>query len=166
MTHAKLMSFGLLVAALTVAGCGDKSATQATGGGKETARAGGTKSDHAPHGAGPNGGVVFDLGKYHAEFTIDHPKKECTILVLGPDEKNPAPYSVVAKELTLTTKETKTREGKIVPPMTVKMLPRDEKDGKASKFVGTDPGLGSVADFAGTVAAVIDGKPSTGEFQE
>jgi hypothetical protein len=168
MTHAKLMSFGLLVAALAVAGCGDRSATQATGSGKETtkAKAGGATNDHAPHGAGPNGGVVSDLGKYHAEFTVDHPKKKCVILVLGPDEKNPTPHPVAAKELTLTTKETKTREGKVVSPMTIKLLPKDEKDGKASKFVGTDPGLGNVADFAGTVTAVIDGKPSTGEFQE
>ena len=100
----------------------------------------------------------------HGEFTVDHDKKECTVLILGDDEKTPT--AVATKELTLTTKETKTKDGKAVPPMTIKMLPRDEKDGKASKFVGTDPGLGNVADFEGTVTAVIDGKPSTGEFKE
>ena len=31
--------------------------------------------------------LVFDLGKYHAEFTVDHDKKECTVLVIGADEK-------------------------------------------------------------------------------
>ena len=33
-------------------------------------------------------------------------------------------------------------------PMTIKMLPQGEMGGKAAKFVGTDPGLGNVADFA------------------
>lgn len=121
-------------------------------------------ADHAPHGKGPNGGVVFDLGKFHAEFTVDHGKKECTVLVLGDDEKTPV--AVAAKELTVTTKESKTKEGKVVSPMTIKMMPQGAADGKASKFVGTDPGLGNVADFEGTVVAEIDGKPSQGEFKE
>jgi hypothetical protein len=50
--------------------------------------------------------------------------------------------------------------------MTIKMLPKDEADGKASKFVGTDPGLGNVADFDGDVTATIDGKPAKGKFEE
>jgi hypothetical protein len=45
-------------------------------------------------------------------------------------------------------------------------VPRDEKDGKASKFVGTDPGLGNVADFEGTVIGEIGDKPSQGAFKE
>jgi hypothetical protein len=161
MAYTKMLGLGLLVMALAVTGCGDKGGSQPTPAGEKK---GGGKADDHPHGTGPNGGVVMDLGKYHAEFTVDHPAKECTILVLGDDEKTPTP--VAAKELTLTTKETKTKDGKVVPPMTIKMLPEDESGGKASKFVGTDPGLGNVADFAGTVTAVIDGKPSTGEFEE
>ncbi|QDV16550.1 hypothetical protein Pan153_11800 [Gimesia panareensis] len=159
---------GLLFAALIVAGCADKGGSESAP--AETAApepAAHSEESHAEahsHGTGPNGGVVFDLGKYHAEFTVDHPKHECTIFILGADEKSPEP--VAAKELTLTTKETKTEEGKVVPPMTVKMLPQDEADGKAAKFVGTDPGIGNVADFAGTVLGEIDGKPSQGEFQE
>ncbi|QDV49824.1 hypothetical protein [Gimesia fumaroli] len=158
---------GLLFAALIVTGCADKGSTDSAP--KETTPppAAQTEESHGDahsHGTGPNGGVVFDLGKYHAEFTVDHPKHECTILFLGADEKSPGP--VAAKELTLSIKETKTAEGKVVPPMTVKMLPQDEADGKAAKFVGTDPGIGNVADFAGTVLGEIDGKPSQGEFQE
>ena len=91
-------------------------------------------------------------------------KKECTVLVLGTDEKTPTP--VAAKELTVTTKETKTKEGVKVAPLTIKMLPKDEKDGKASKYVGTDPGLGNVADVEGTVLGEIGGRPSQGEFKE
>ncbi|QDT30007.1 hypothetical protein [Gimesia panareensis] len=164
----KLKISGLMLAALFVAGCADKGGSDSAP--PETAApepAAQTEESHAEahsHGTGPNGGVVFDLGKYHAEFTVDHPKHECTILFLGADEKSPGP--VAAKELTLSIKETKTAEGKVVPPMTVKMTPQDEADGKASKFVGTDPGIGNVADFAGTVLGEIDGKPSQGEFQE
>ena len=120
-------------------------------------------ADHT-HGTGPNGGVVFDLGSHHAEFTVDHAKKECTILVLGDDEKTPT--AVAATEFILTTKETKTKDGKVVPPMTIMLTPADAADGKASKFVGTDPGIGNVADFEGTVSGEIDGKPSQGEFKE
>jgi hypothetical protein len=161
MAYTKMLGLGVLVAALAATGCGDTGSTKPT---KAEDRKGGGKADDHAHGTGPNGGVVMDLGKYHAEFTVDHPARECTLLVLGDDEKTPTP--VAAKELTLTTREAKTKDGTVVPPMTIKMLPRDEKDGKASKFVGTDPGLGNVADFEGTVTGVIDGKPSTGEFKE
>lgn len=74
------------------------------------------------------------------------------------------PVSVTATELTLTTKEAKTVDGKVVPPMTVKLLPIDASEGKAVKFVGTDPGISNVADFAGTVLGEVDGKASQGEF--
>lgn len=50
--------------------------------------------------------------------------------------------------------------------MTITMKAQDAASGKASKFVGTDPGLGNVADFEGTVMGEIDGKPSQGEFKE
>lgn len=160
MKYATMLGLGMLVAALAATGCEKKAEPT-----KVEEKKGGKEDDHA-HGEGPNGGVVFDLGKYHAEFTVDHPKKECTILIVTGDNKDAKPLPVAAKELTLTTKETKTKEGKVVPPMTVRLLPTDAKDGKASRFVGTDPGIGNVADFAGTVTAVIDGKPSTGEFKE
>ena len=68
--------------------------------------------------------------------------------------------------MTLTTKPTKTKDGQAVAPLTIKMLPTDAKEGKAAKFVGTDPGLGNVADFEGTVLGEIGGKPSQGSFKE
>ena len=163
MTHAKALGLGLLVAALAVTGCSPQSGTTPTANDRESETDTGKKAGHT-HGKGPNGGVVFDLGKYHAEFTVDHGKKECMVLVLGQDEKTPTP--VATKDLTVTTRETKTEEGKVVPPMTIKLLPRDESGGKATQFVGTDPGLGNVADFEGTVLGEIDGKPSQGEFKE
>ena len=171
MKDAKIVLVGLLAVALGPVGCGQPSATTPKdkgavkdGAKKDTAKKDGGKEDEHVHGKGPNGGVVFDLGKHHAEFTADHDKKECTILVLGEDEKTLKP--VAAKELTLTTKPTMTKEGKVVPPMTIKLLPKGETAGKASKYVGADPGLGNVAEFAGTILGEIDGKPSQGEFKE
>jgi hypothetical protein len=107
---------------------------------------------------------VFDLGSHHAEFTVDHPKHQCTILILGDDEKTQLP--VVATSFILNIKETKTADGKVVAPMTITMQPVDAKDGKTAKFVGTEPGIGNVADFAGTVTGEIDNKPAMGEFKE
>ena len=116
------------------------------------------------HGNGPNGGVVFDLGKYHGEFNIDHGKQQCMIVILGDDEKTPV--AVDATELTVAINETKTADGKVVPAMTVTAKPQDAVGGKASTFVGTHPGIANVADFDGTVVGEIDGKPSQGQFKE
>lgn len=162
MMYAKIVSLGLWIVALGMAGCNDKPADTS----KPEVKKAGKSDEHAPHGEGPNGGVIFDLGKYHAEFTVDHPAKQCTVLVIDGEGKDAKPMLVTAKEFTLSTKETKSEAGKVVPPMTIKLMPKDDKDGKASKFVGTDPGIGNVADFEGTVVGEIDGKPSQGTFKE
>lgn len=120
-------------------------------------------ASHA-HGTGPNGGVVFDLGAYHAEFLVDHEAKEFKIVFLGADEKSAAP--VGATELIVVTKETKTAEGKAVPTMTVMLAPAEAASGKASTFVGSNPLIANVADFSGSVIGDIDGKPASGEFDE
>lgn len=147
----------LLITTLTVSGCQKPNSVPPAAAKSDAA------ANHA-HGTGPNGGVVFDLGSTHAEFTVDHDKQECTILILGDDEKTPRP--IAANELIVAIQETKTAEGVVVPAMTVTLTPQDAADGKASKFVGTDPGIGNVADFAGTVTGEIDGKPAQGEFKE
>ena len=161
MMYAKTVGLGLWIVALGMAGCDNKPTDTS-----KTEVKTGKSDEHAPHGEGPDGGVIFDLGKYHAEFTVHHPVKECTVLVIDGEGKDAKPMPVAAKEFTLTTKETKTKAGKVVPPMTIKLMPKDEKDGKAAKFVGTDPGIGNVADFEGTVVGEIDGKPSQGTFKE
>src|SRR4051812_33314532 len=119
MKYAKTLGPCVLLVALVMAGCTPPPAPPVKD--KPAAKDAAKKEEHAPHGKGPNGGVVFDLGKYPGELTVDHDRKECTVLVLGADEKTPTP--VAARDLTVTTKETKTREGKVVPPMTIKMVP-------------------------------------------
>jgi len=125
-----------------------------------------TSAEEAPHthGAGPNGGIVFDLGAQHAEFLVDHPNQQVKVVILGGDEKTPAP--IAASEFVLVTKDTKTADGTSVPAMTIVLTPTDAADGKASTFAGTDPGVANVADFAGTVTGEIEGKPASGEFDE
>jgi hypothetical protein len=163
MKYRELTTASLIVATIWIAGCSkSNNSTTAAKKANDTAAAPAVV-EHA-HGKGPNGGVVFDLGGHHAEFTVEHGKHECTILVLGDDEKTP--MAVDAKEFVLNTKETKTADGKVVPPMTITMKPVDAPNGKATKFTGSDPGIGNVADFAGTVAGEIDGKPAMGEFKE
>ncbi len=42
--------------------------------------------------------VEGHIGKYHAEFTVDHPKKECTVLFVAGEDKTAKPLAVAAKE--------------------------------------------------------------------
>lgn len=155
MKYAYAWSLGVFAAVLVMSGC------------NRTPKAPSVKGPATPegpvaHAKGPNGGVVFDFGALHGEFTVDHTKKECTVLILGEDEKTVTP--VVAKELTLTTLEAKSKDGKTVPAMTIKLLPRDEAAGKAAKFVGADPGLGNNVSFEGLVIGEVNGKPAKGEI--
>ena len=64
MKYAKTLGLGLLVAALAVTACSDKGGTPKA----ETKKDAGKKEDHAPHGKGPNGGVVFDLVRASAGY--------------------------------------------------------------------------------------------------
>lgn len=177
MKYSKALGLGIVLVSAAIVGCTQDANSQHAVKQNPPARDHG--HDHGPggshepekskehsHGTGPNGGVIFDMGKYHAEFTVDHGKQECTVLFVSGDKKDSTPLPVAATELTLTTEETKTKEGTVVPKMTVTLLAVDVQDGKASKFVGKDPGIGNVADFSGTVLAEIDGKPSQGSFQE
>ena len=163
MKFLRIIAPSLLILSLFMFGCSRSKDTKPAAIDKKGPGSPPAVAEHT-HGHGPNGGVVFDFGSHHAEFTVEHGKQQCMILVLGDDEKTPTP--IAATEFVLNTKETKTAEGKVVPPMTITMKPVDAKDGKTAKFVGTDPGIGNVADFAGTVSGEIDSKPVMGEFKE
>jgi hypothetical protein len=121
-------------------------------------------SQEHSHGVGPNGGVVFDLGSYHAEFTVDHDKHQVAVQFLGADEQSLT--LVVAKDLVLSTNETTTEDGTAVSAMTIYLQPLNPKNGKASTYVGEDLGIAQVVDFSGVLTGEIDGKPAFGEFDE
>ncbi|MCE9531283.1 MAG: hypothetical protein K8T89_09200 [Planctomycetes bacterium] len=153
MKYAKVLGLGVMFATFTLTACD-----------KKTDPSGDKKNEHKAHGKGPNNGVVFDLGAVHAEFSVVHPDKQCTLLILEEDEKTLLPID--AEKFTVTTKETKTKDGKVVPPLTIEMWPKDKKDGKTSKFVGDHPELVNVADFEGIVIGEINKKGAKGTFKE
>lgn len=114
------------------------------------------------HGAGPHDGTLADWGggKYHVEFTVDHDQKEATVYILGGDEKSPAPIKANDGELLLTINEPSFQ-------VTLKAVPqKDDPEGTASAFTGTDDKLGVVQEFAGTISGEVEGTPYAGDFKE
>lgn len=110
------------------------------------------------HGTGPHGGVIFDLGKWHAEFKPNHEKKEATVWILGMDEKTPAP--VKAEKLRLVVANAK-------PKIEIDLLPTEKgADGAAHTFTGKHDGFGVEMEYKGTVSFQIGEKPYTGDFEE
>jgi hypothetical protein len=155
MSYAKTLAMGLLIAALAV-GC--------TPPREEPKKEKDKEAKGHKHGKGPNDGVVFDLGAHHAEFDIKHDKKQCIVTIVGDDEKTPKP--VECEELTVKTKDTKDEKGNAVKSMTITLKPEGAKEGKASRFVGTDDGLAPKAEHQGKVFGKINGKQVEGEFKE
>jgi hypothetical protein len=102
-TQLTLMAF--CVVALAICGCERNKPAPPTG----TAQSGshshddGTSHEHTDgdgdhstgeshphdHGNGPHGGALADWsgGKFHAEFTVNHDRKEATVYLLGADGK-------------------------------------------------------------------------------
>jgi hypothetical protein len=112
------------------------------------------------HGIGPHGGTIADWGggKYHVEVTVDHDKQEVTAFVLGTDEKTPVAVDAQSIELSITDPDMQ---------VTLDASPQEgDPVGQASRFVGSDPKLSVVQEYAGTITGVIDGTPYSGDFQE
>ncbi|GAA4442823.1 hypothetical protein [Bremerella cremea] len=112
---------------------------------------------HAP---GPHGGTLADWGggTFHVEFTVDHAQKQATVYILGGDEKTPSPID--AESVLLTIQD---------PAMQIDLAPQplaDDPAGEASRFVGTNEGLATVKEYAGTLSAAVDSTPYAGNFQE
>lgn len=136
---------------LAILGCAEKKNAA-----KPSAKAG--KRDDHDHGAGPHGGTIIELGKYHAEFTVDHPSKKATVYILDGSAKKAEP--IQASKLLLSIKD---------PRFQVDMAPMPQEGdpaGKPSRFVATHDGFGKEQEFEGTVSAEIDGTPILGDFKE
>jgi len=133
---------------------------------KEVAKSGevGKKTEAAKHdhGAeGPHGGALAEWGEeeYHPEFTVDHSDQTATVYILDGSAKKAKPIAV--KEISLTLKL------KPAVSLTLKAKPQEgDAPGSSSRFVGEHAALGKVMDFAGTLAAEINGKPYSGDFKE
>ena len=112
------------------------------------------------HAAGPHAGTVTDWGggAYHPELLVDHDTQQATVYLHGPDETTPVPIAAGSIRLTI-----------LEPEIDVELTadPREgDPEGRSSRFVGTDPGLGVVREYEGTISGLIDGTPYTGDFSE
>ena len=157
-------SVAALLSISLMAGCGDKTAEQPAA--QQSGTPSTTESNQSHkieghgHGSGPHDGTIADWGggTFHAEFTVDHDKKEATVYVFGSDEKTPEPIN--AESLLLTIKE---------PQMQIDLMPvplGGESGGTSSRFVGTHDGLATVMEYEGTMSAEVDGTPYAGDFKE
>ena len=125
---------------------------------KDAPKAGDKKDDDDHnHGAGPHGGAIIELGKFHGEFKPDHAKKEATVWILKGDAVTAA--RVKADKLRLVISNTD-------PKIEIDLLPADEADGTASVFVGKHDGFAKEMEYKGTVSGTINGKPYSGDFEE
>lgn len=126
------------------------------GGNPKTAKT--TDEVHEKHAPGPHEGVIFDFGKWHGEFTVDHKTQEATVYIFGSDEKTPAP--ITAEKLSLSIKSPQFQ-------IDLKATPQDsDPKGKSSRFVGKHEKFGKEQEFEGTLNGVVDGKPYAGDFKE
>lgn len=164
MTSIKTLATGLLaLAALVAAGCGGGTkdgGKVAKDGKKEAGKEGkeGKKEEHAHE--GPHKGAIAEWGEeeYHAEFTVDHKTKTVKVYVLGKDVKTPAP--IKTGKVKLSVKK---------PAFQIDLKAEKQKDdpeGTASVFTGTDDRFGVEQEFEGTLSAEFGGKQYAGDFKE
>lgn len=157
-----LLGAGLLVLAV-LSGCNNqqggkpKDADNSSGKERDKAarKAGEDEHDHGP---GPHHGTVFDFGKWHAEFTVNHKAQEATVYIQGVESKKPEPIAV--EKLLLSIKSPQFQvDLKAVPE-------KGDPAGKSSRFVGKNKNLGREQEYEGTLSGVVDGKPYAGDFKE
>ena len=155
---------GALTVTVALCGCGGGSsaAKTTTGTGKgdpatlTTAKADGNDHDH--HAPGPHGGVVFDWGKYHAEFTVDHDKKTATVYILKANMKSA--LAIKGEKMQIAFK---------APAFNLELKPmpgEGDPMGSSSRYVGTDPRLGVKQEFAGTLIGTVGDKVYQDDFAE
>jgi hypothetical protein len=161
MTSKRCMWCAALLAAamLFLDGCGKNDAPQ-KGGAKAKS---GAKKEHVHADEGPHDGALASWGddEFHAEFTVDHDKKQATIYILD-DTATKAP-KVAADKIT----EVKLAITSIKPPVTLDLKHDASKsDAKGIAFVGTHNALAIEMEFKGKISGKIDGKAFSGDFEE
>jgi hypothetical protein len=147
----------LMTACLLTAGC-----TVGTGKGGAKKRVGGPSKAHDHAEQGPHGGALAEWGeeKYHAEFTVDHPKKQATVYILDGTAKKPSPIPAETITLTLTNV-------KPTVQFTLKADPQEgDPKGSSSRFIGTHDQLGVEMEYEGEISGRVGDTPYVGAFEE
>ncbi len=130
----------LLSIALALAGCNSQSAPP-------TANA--EHDEHAHESVGPHGGVIIELGEYHAELVHDDAASTVTVYVLDGAMEQSVP--VDAKEAMINI----TREGRGEQfPLAADPL-EGEEEGWSSRFVSSEAELGEELDHPGVAAVFV-----------
>ncbi|MGL6075434.1 MAG: hypothetical protein ACRC8S_14865 [Fimbriiglobus sp.] len=157
--NAKLLGLGMLLLGLSTVSCNKPADTPKADDKKaEKVEKAAKKDDDHDHGEAPHGGTIIEFGKYHAEFCVDHGKKQVTVYILSEDLKKNEP--IAAAKLLLSIK-TPTFQTDLVP------APQEgDPKGKSSRFVATHDNFAKEQEFEGTVSGEIDGKPYLGDFKE
>lgn len=152
--NAKLLGLGVLLIGLSVVGCNKPADAP-----KPEDKKGETpKKDSHDHGEAPHGGTIIEFGKSHAEFCVDHGKKQVTVYILSEDLKKNEP--IAAAKLLLSIKSPTFQTDLVAAPQD------GDPKGKSSRFVATHDNFAKEQEFEGTVSGEIDGKPYLGDFKE
>jgi hypothetical protein len=151
--NLKLLGFGVLLVGLSVVGC-----SKPAGNTPKTDDKNAKKDHDHEHGEGPHGGTVMEFGKFHAEFCMDHGKKQATVYILDGKVKNAEP--IAAAKLQLSIKNPQFQVDLVAEPQD------GDPKGKSSRFVAVHDNFGKEQEFEGTVSGEVDGKPYLGDFKE
>jgi hypothetical protein len=154
MKNAKLLGLSASLVGLFAVGC-SKPANAPKPDDKKAEQVAHKQDDH---GEAPHGGTIFEFAKGHAEFVVDHSKKQVTVYILGEDLKKNDP--IPAAKLLLSFKNPQFQTDLVAAPQV------GDPTGKSSRFVATHDNFGKEQEFEGTVSGEIDGKPYLGDFKE
>ncbi len=151
---------GLLIAAVGLAGCPQSSEYRELTK-KDDVTNTAPVDDHHHHDAGPHGGHILELGKYHGELTMDA-GRAVTLYILGDDAKTAAPV----KDATAVLHAHVGAEEKEVP---LTAAPQDgETDGKTSRFTAAadavPEAIKDIEDVKGEVILTIAGEKTVAEI--
>jgi hypothetical protein len=158
--------FAILAAGLLVApGCNKTPDKGSDPKKKDTAAKkddGGKGKEHDHPEKGPHGGPLAEWGeeKYHAEFTVDHDKKEATVYILDGSAKKASPIAAESIMLTITSFKPSVK-------ITLKSAPdKGDPKGSSSRFVGAHDKLAEKVEYQGEISGKVGDTPYVGKFEE
>lgn len=146
------VSFGILLVFVTLSGCTNQTVNLKKNDPKTPT--------HADHGqAGPHGGLIAEWEEiYHAEFTVDHAKKQVVVYILD-DKAKAAPKIDAAKITKVQVTITEPKQKDAIE------LAHDAKlsSAKGIAFVGTHEVFAKAADMKLAISGNVDGKRYVGD---